>query len=184
MFCPKCGTQNPETGKFCRSCGTDLGNLSQALSGKIGGIQPITPVAPIASLMDHKGKPVSWERAIVKIFSGLAFLAVAIALAVSGSRRGWWVWFLIPAFMSLGAGFAQYIQLRKAEKGLPVYSPTVQQPTLGGGPRSELPPNQTEYAAPESRFKTGDLVPPSVTDSTTRHLEMDSEGKTMALPKK
>ncbi|MGI8670151.1 MAG: zinc-ribbon domain-containing protein, partial [Aridibacter sp.] len=23
MFCPKCGTQNPENGKFCRKCGTD-----------------------------------------------------------------------------------------------------------------------------------------------------------------
>jgi hypothetical protein len=47
-----------------------------------------------------------------------------------------------------------------------------------------LPPTQTTYVEPESRFKTGDLVPPSVTDNTTRQLEMDSEGQTMALPKK
>jgi hypothetical protein len=55
---------------------------------------------------------------------------------------------------------------------------------LGGPSQSALPPNQTAYVEPESRFKTGDLVPPSVTDNTTRHLEMDSEGQTMALPKK
>ncbi|MFN2501427.1 MAG: zinc-ribbon domain-containing protein, partial [Pyrinomonadaceae bacterium] len=30
MFCPKCGSQNPETGKFCRSCGTDVGGVSSA----------------------------------------------------------------------------------------------------------------------------------------------------------
>ena len=35
MFCPKCGIQNPDAGKFCRSCGTDLGNVSDALSGNI-----------------------------------------------------------------------------------------------------------------------------------------------------
>lgn len=175
MFCPKCGTQNPETGKFCRSCGTDLGNVSQALSGKLSQPQ---------ALIDHKGRPISWNSAIVKLFSGFAFLAVAIALAVSGNGRGWWFWFLIPAFMSLGAGFAQYIQLRKAERGIPQYPPTFQQPSLGGHDRSALPPDQTSYVQPESRFKTGDLVPPSVADSTTRHLEMDPEGKTMSLPKK
>jgi len=175
MFCPKCGTQNPETGKFCRSCGTDLGNVSDALTGKLQAGVP---------LVDRKGKPVSYERAIVKLFTGLAFIAVAIALAVTGNGRGWWFWFLIPAFTSLGAGVAQYIQLRKLEKGLPVYSPNIAPNALGGSSQAALPPNQTNYVQPESRYKTGDLVPPSVTDNTTRHLEMDSEGRTMALPKK
>jgi hypothetical protein len=176
MFCPKCGTQNPETGKFCRSCGTDLGNVSQALSGQL-------PTAPV-QLRDHKGKPVSWERAITKLFTGLAFIAVAIALAVTGAGRGWWFWMLIPGFASIGYGLSQWVQLRKVEKGLPVYTPNVPVDSLRGSSPAALPPNQTEYVAPESRFKTGDLVPPSVTDNTTRHLEMDSEGKTMALPKK
>ena len=175
MFCPKCGTQNPETGKFCRSCGTDLGNVSQALSGR-----PINQPAP---LFDRKGKPINYERAIVKLFTGIAFIAVAIALALTGNGRGWWFWMLIPAFTSLGAGVAQYVQLRKAEKGLPVYSPIIPNSQLGAMSQSALPPNQTTYVEPESRFKTGDLVPPSVTDNTTRQLEMDSEGQTMALPK-
>lgn len=175
MFCPKCGTQNPETGKFCRSCGTDLGNVSQALTGQL---QPARP------MVDRKGKPVSWDRAIVKMFTGLAFIVVACVLAINGGGRGWWFWLLIPAFTSLGAGVAQLVQLRKAERGLPVYNPMVSGTALGGGNPSALPPTQSTYVEPESRFKTGDLVPPSVTDSTTRHLEMDSEGQTMALPKK
>ena len=58
------------------------------------------------------------------------------------------------------------------------------QPAFNKPPtNASLPPKQTEYVAPESRYKTGDLVPPSVTDSTTRHLEMNSEGETMTLPK-
>lgn len=177
MFCPKCGQQNPETGKFCRSCGTDLGNVASALTGSLAAPQ---------LLLDHKGKPVSWDRAIAKFFSGGAFIVVAIALAFTGKGGGWWFWMLIPGFTCLGAGVAQYVQLRKAERGMPVYSPGVAEPqTIPQGQNSSLPPARTQWTAPaDSRYKTGDLVPPSVTDSTTRHLEMDPEGRTMTLPKK
>jgi len=90
---------------------------------------------------------------------------------------------LIPAFGSLGSGVAQYMQIRRAEKNLPVYSPVVDEKAFGTSPNNALPPQQTQWVSPESKYKTGDLVPPSVTDNTTRHLEMDSEGKTMTLPK-
>ena len=174
MFCPKCGGQNPEEGKFCRSCGTGLGNVSSAL---------LAPPQP-QRLVNHKGKPVHWEGAIAKLFTGLAFLVVSIALAFSNTGRGWWFWMLIPAFGSLGSGVAQYMQLRRAEKGQPVYTSAAAGSVIAGSPNPALPPQQTEWPQPESRYKTGDLVPSSVTDNTTRHLEMDSEGQTMALPKK
>ena len=176
MFCPKCGIQNPETGKFCRSCGTDLGNVSSALSGQFQQQR---------QLVDHKGRPVSWDKAIVKIFTGVAFLAVAIALSFS-IGKGWWFWMLIPAFTSLGAGIAQYVQLRKAEKGSFVgVSPVADSPSnLPYTANAALPPQVAEvFPAAESRYKTGDLVPPSVTDGTTKHLEMDPEGETLTLPK-
>ena len=176
MFCPKCGGQNPDTGKFCRSCGTDLGNVSSALASSSA------PIAP-PRLVNHKGKPISYESALTKMFSGVAFIAVAIALAFS-IGKGWWFWMLIPAFSMLGAGVAQYMQIRRAEKGQTVYTPAVNPVIVASQPNAALPPPQTEWVAPESRYKTGDLVPPSVTDATTRHLEMDSEGKTMTLPKK
>jgi len=175
MFCPKCGTQNPETGKFCRSCGTDLGNVSQALTGNLPRPLPI---------VDRKGRPISYEGAIVKLFTGLAFMAVSFALALTGSGRGWWFWMLIPGFTSLGAGIAQYFQLRRSEKGNTGFTSVMQPTAMPPSANQALPPQQTQYAAPDSRYKTGDLVPPSVTDGTTRHLEMDSEGQTMTLPKK
>lgn len=172
MFCPKCGQQNPETGKFCRSCGTDLGNVTSALASP----RP-------TQILNHKGRPISYESAITKMFTGLAFLAVAIALAFS-IGRGWWFWMLIPAFGSLGAGIAQWVQIKNASKGV-AHVPVVQDPAIKSSQNAGLPPAQEQWAsAPESRYKTGDLVPPSVTDNTTRHLELDSEGKTMTLPKK
>src|SRR5438445_10095614 len=134
MFCPKCGGQNPEEGKFCRSCGTDLGNVSQALTG-----------APPRQMLDRRGRPVTWDRAIVKIFSGLAFVAVACALAFTGAGRGWWFWLLIPAFTSLGAGVAQFIQLRKAEKERVKYTPMGT--AIPPAQNTALPPQQTEFVS-------------------------------------
>lgn len=143
-------------------------------------MQPIEPM----QLRDKKGKPVHWESAMTKLFTGIAFLAVTIALAFSAMGTGWWFWMLIPAFSGLGAGIAQIIQLRKNEKMLLVTPPETQN-VLRAEPRAELPFSKTDYIAPDSRYKTGDLTaPPSVTEGTTRHLEMESEGKTMTFPKK
>src|SRR6476620_2495611 len=166
MFCPKCGTQNPETGKFCRSCGTDLGNVSDALTGRLA--QP-------RQILDKKGKPIHLEGAITKFFTGVAFLVVSIALAFSQMGHGWWFWMLIPAFTSLGAGVAQYVQLKKAENLGLRFAPD-ERLVLDAAPQNaSLPPTQSTYIPPaESRYKTGDLVPPSVTDTTTRHLELDN----------
>jgi hypothetical protein len=172
MFCPKCGGQNPETGKFCRACGTDLGNVSSALSA---------PPQP-QRLVNHKGKPIHWEGAITKIGTGLAFLIISIVLSTTRMGQDWWFWMLIPAFTSLGAGIAQFVQLKKAEKSNVVYSNSPE--PLSPVQNTALPPQQTQWVAPESRYKTGDLTPPSVTENTTRHLEIDSEGQTMTLPKK
>lgn len=176
MFCPKCGQQNPETGKFCRSCGTDLGNVTDALTGK--------PTAK--PLLDRKGREITWEGPVTQLFMGFAFLVVSIILGFSGMGRGWWFWMLIPAFGMLGSGIAKVIQLKKAEQARgPVIAPPDARLMPDVPPQAGLPSPQTEFVpVTDSRYKTGDLVPPSVTDGTTRHLELDSEGKTMTLPKK
>jgi hypothetical protein len=174
MFCPKCGIQNPETGKFCRSCGTDLGNVSVALSGKLPATQ---------NMVDRKGKPINLESAITKFFMGLAFLVIAIVLAVTGRGTGWWFWMLIPSLMFIGSGIAQYIQLKSSGQTGVRFAPPDQGSIAAPTPNAALPPTRTDYVAAESRYKTGDLVPPSVTDGTTKHLEINSEGETMTLPK-
>ena len=175
MFCPKCGIQNPETGKFCRSCGTDLGNVSDVLSGKL---------QRSSTCLNSKGRPITLESAITKFFMGVAFVVVSIALVATGAGRGWWFWMLIPALMFIGGGIAQYIQIKSAtgQAGVRVSTPD-QNVISGSNPNAALPPQRTSFVSPESRYKTGDLVPPSVTDTTTKHLELNSEGETMTLPK-
>jgi hypothetical protein len=114
---------------------------------------------------------------------GVAFLLVSIVLGVSGMGRGWWFWMLIPALMFIGGGIAQYLQIKSSTQGSVPFVSSDQSSLTGGMPNAALPPGQTNFVAPESRYRTGDLVPPSVTDGTTKHLEVNSEGETMTLPK-
>lgn len=175
MFCPKCGIQNPETGKFCRSCGTDLGDVSDVLTGKLQ--------IERSCGTNRRGRPITLESAMTKLFMGIAFVVVAIALAVSGKGGGWWFWMLIPALMFIGSGIAQYLQIRSAQRNVG-FAAANQNSLPGSMSNAALPPTQTNFVSPESRYRTGDLVPPSVTDTTTKHLELNSEGETMTLPKR
>lgn len=110
-------------------------------------------------------------------------MVVSVILGVTGMGRGWWFWMLIPAFGMLGSGLARYLQLKKLEASTAGGSHAASQ--LSAAQRASLPSSQQAYVEPAgSRFRTGDLVPGSVTDNTTKHLEIDSEGQTMTLPKK
>lgn len=194
MFCPKCGTQNPDNGKFCRSCGTDLGNVSAAMSGDLPTNYKDAGVAAID--WEHRKKAREFQRrrdpnevfgdSIKQILTGIGFLIVSIVLFTTGVAGGhaWWWAMLFPAFGCLGKGIGDYMKSKRMERTQFQFAAQNQNYLNQNQTRADLPPQQTQYVAPDSRYKTGDLVPPSVTDNTTRHLEMDSEGQTMTLPKK
>lgn len=179
MFCPKCGTENPEEGKFCRKCGTGIGVVSEALTGNLQ--KP-------AELVDRKGRPIGWESAIGKFFTGLAFLLVACILGYTGMAGGktWWFWMLIPAFSMIGAGIAHIMKIKQAERMALAGATPKQQNAINAAPNMALPNPQTEFVKPASIYDTGEFAvrPPSVTEGTTRHLEINTEGETMTLPKK
>lgn len=148
-----------------------------------GTIEPMQP----NDLLNKKGKSVTWENAMSTLFVGFAFLIISIILGVTGMARAskWWFWLLIPAFAMIGTGIAQYMQLKRSEpKNLPNVEPESAKYFNQTSNAANLPPSQTDYVAPDSRYKTGELVPPSVVEGTTRHLEINTEGETMTLPKK
>ena len=189
MFCPKCGTENPDTGKFCRSCGVDLGIVNVAMSGGLAkladqGCGTGDPVKNAIRRNDPAEVSADGVRAIV---SGIGFLIVAIVLVTTGVAGGqaWWWAMLFPAFTFFAKGFSDVVKSRKMEKARGFVAPMAG-PAIGGGSfqNSHLPPAQQQFVTPEeSRYKTGDLAPPSVVENTTRQLQVDNERKTMALPK-
>lgn len=191
MYCPKCGSKNPDSGKYCRKCGTGLpkefadedrfefeGSSDDALAtGSSGRNQKPQKAA---------GTRASWESAIVLFASGIGFLIVSIVLAFQPMGFGWWFWMLIPGFGGIGGGIGQYVALRKQEREnvrLPE-GDTGRQVT--GKDRGALPPTETVFAEDEFRMPEGDreLAPHSVTEGTTRNLELDLENDTAKLPDK
>ncbi len=179
MFCPKCGTQNPEAGVFCRACGTRLTNATAPLTA--------TPTMQVQQLVGRRGRPITYESAVAKIFTGLAFIIIACILGFTQAAggRGWWFWMFIPGFASLGRGIAQWIQIRNAGRGAfvaPNIAAEDRDRSISAAAAPNLPPSQQEWASADSRYKTGYLVPPSVTETTTRHLDLNKEGQTMTLP--
>lgn len=169
MFCPKCGTENPDSGSFCRTCGTELPGSSGSSRRS----------------RRRKKKEHTWEGAIGSIGAGIAFVIIAFVLAFQPMGQGWWFWMLIPGFGALGSGIAQVISIRNRERSAASISPGGTERQIPGGTRDALPPERTTYAEDDFRppYQTGDRVPPSVTEGTTRHLEHDPEGQTRKLEK-
>ncbi|HEX8844775.1 MAG TPA: zinc-ribbon domain-containing protein [Pyrinomonadaceae bacterium] len=174
MYCPKCGAENIDDAKFCRGCGTDIGLVPQALTGHLPEKRAVgydaegQPYDETGRRIRRENEPARIDKAITRGFIGLAFLIIAVIIALSGAdrKRDWWFWLLIPAFTLIGGGVAEYIRF-KLDKGTEKRLPEVQPKTAMQSPArvSALP-----------RRNTSELVPPpSVTEGTTRHLDLSRE---------
>lgn len=184
MYCPNCAAENTDGARFCRVCGANVSLVPQAMTGTL-------PDAPAAVGFDAEGKPYdatgrrtrerepSFDKAIKNIFMGVGFLVVAIALSFSRMGAMWWFWMLIPAFTMLGGGVAEYIRVKNKKQIGPSAWPSI--PTMPPAtPRASALPrsNAVEPNMYASR-DTGELVPPpSVTENTTRHLDLSTEAPT------
>jgi hypothetical protein len=171
MFCPKCGAQqNAEDAKFCRACGTDISLVPQAVTGQLA-----------ERLADDEGDfhtrrrrrrdrekgPPSIERAVRSFIMGVAFIFVAFAVkSWAPAGKIWWFWMLLPAASMIADGVSTYLRVAENKKRLapPPYAPA--QTAFQPPPRaSALPPRNT-----------GEIVPPpSITEGTTRHLNVPAD---------
>jgi len=162
MFCPKCATQNPEGGSFCRSCGANISLIPQALSGQLPEAEADESCVGRRA---RKRSNITLDSSLRSVFMGFAFLIVSIALSRS-IGAGWWFWMLIPAFVMMGTGIGQFIMIKENERKAGLIAP----------PNGRAFPDQTATPRNLASPRTGELMAPvpSVTEGTTRHLGVEA----------
>jgi len=173
MFCPKCGLQNADNTKFCRSCGADLSNVLAVVKGKSATDERLATSDNSINL---------YSSGIRNLLLGIGFFIIAILLFTIPGDTFFWLLMLFPAFSLIASGVSRIVkanQIKTIENVAQPDSFPLNQPN------PMLSPIQTEYINPsKSIYETDDLLgqPLSVTESTTRHLLMNSEGETTTLP--
>lgn len=192
MFCPKCGTKNPEDGKFCRSCGADIDNVRKALEGSL--VPRSTEVFPMMQMGLRNRRSIRrldpnevYGDAVRHIVSGFGFFVISMVLLLTGvaGGRSWWWALLFPAFTFLAGGVSDLMRSRKMESK-PDFSQAAKNTELGVSAETMALPNvQPDFIPPKHSFDTGELVlPPSATEHTTNRLEIDQHGETKNFQKK
>jgi len=151
MYCPACGTENSgEDRRFCRSCGTDLRAVSQALSKSL----PVKIASTLDAYLENR-----FQR---NFMNGVLNLIAFIALLIVGMGHLFSGWTRFGGFL-LGLGI---LSLFLGVWDIWIYRRNL--PPVAKPEPLEPAPTTKELAAPHS-----ELTPPlSVAESTTRKLDV------------
>lgn len=118
--------------------------------------------------MRRQEKEPRLDKAISSVFTGVGFLLVALSVMLfAPGGRIWWFWMLIPSFTLLGGGVAEYVRYQQS-RGQEIKLPGIQT-------TQALPPQPARVSAVPTRNTSELLQPPSVTEGTTRHLDLRAE---------
>ena len=179
MYCPRCAAENSEEVKFCRSCGTSLEIISLALSGKLTQIEdPERNKAQAPATWQEKHAKANRDLTTGAILMAVPLMLLFLPMLFVGNSFPWLViWSVIFGWMAVWGtvevtnGIGGLIESR-AIRSLtgqpdPARARAITAPETGLLPPA-APNKITSPDLAESR-----LIPPSVTESTTRDLERD-----------
>ena len=167
MYCPNCGSNNQPEIKFCTRCGTNLGVVSEALTGKIAGKTGVDD--RMAKLMKdyYRGRRDTITGAVL-IPAGLLVMAIMVAAGLKPIGAFFIIcWMFFWGAAALAGGLGKWIASNSELKSLGYGSQSQIQgaplPQAGSANQAQLPP---------SGYSTGPVgYPGSVTEQTTRQLD-------------
>jgi hypothetical protein len=173
MYCPSCGSNNVADVRFCTRCGTNLGVVSEALSGKLPTKLPTNlPRGAVdnehtTKLMRdyYRGRKDTITGATL-ILAGLLIMGILVGSGMNAVGAFFIIfWMFIWGAASLAGGLGKWIASSAEMKSLGIGSQSqFQSATVQ--PLIELPAKQREPPG----FSTGPVDFPSVTEQTTRQL--------------
>jgi hypothetical protein len=172
MFCPNCAAQIQNQTNYCRSCGTDLKIIAQALDGQLA-------LPEEAGTAEEKKLDLTprWlkqqSKGIENIGQGAALCVISIllgvALAAFSEKDNWiMVWLIFCAWLSvwgafgIGDGISKLIASRMTRRALEGLAAATTLPAAGAASDTQRLPGAgaTPEAAP----------PSSISEHTTAHL--------------
>lgn len=186
MYCPNCGSNNQAETKYCTRCGTNLGVVAAALSGKLSGSSEIEDRST-KLLMDYYRGRLSILVGVLALFAATLILIllqftggpkILNALSIAGIIYGaiataWGVekWNdSLGEISALGYTPAE-MKRRQALK------------SEGARPEIEAPKTERIISLPgqmPGAYSTDPIaMPPSVTEQTTR--ELDERARQLSL---
>jgi zinc ribbon protein len=167
MYCPSCGSNNQADIKYCTRCGTNLGVVSEALTGKIavktGGDDRIAKL-----LRDYyRGRRDTITGAVL-IPAGLLIMAIMMAAGLKPIAAFFIIcWMFFWGAAALADGVGKWIASKSELKALGYSSQSQFHETpfqrAGSVTQAQLPP---------PGYSTSPVgYPGSVTEQTTRQLD-------------
>lgn len=167
MYCSSCGSNNQPEIKFCTRCGTNLGVVSEALTGKLTGKTGVED--RIAKLLRdyYRGRRDTITGAVL-IPAGLLILAFMAAAGMKPIGAFFIIcWMFFWGAAALAGGLGKWIASKGELKSLGYGSHSQIQ---GGVPQQGVPASRGELLP--SGYSTGPVDSPgSVTEHTTRQLD-------------
>lgn len=170
MFCPKCGAENPNNGKFCRGCGANLSKVLAVVEGNFDEQLEITAQENSAELK---------STGVRNVLLGIGFVAIGIFLFTMPGDTLFWLMAMLPGFFLFASGVSRIMKADAEKTNRIKINKPVEKPTLFEAEANmKLPPKSEDYIKPQSSpYRTDDLVPQfsSVVEDTTRQLEHKAE---------
>lgn len=184
MFCPRCGSPNPETTKFCRQCGLGLQQVTGYVAS--GGTAPLPQAQTGSADLISKAT----EGLLPKQQMILMIMLMVMSPAIFGTLGLGWLSGVSAVLMPIGIVFtvmrykAQKRRMQELMMQQPMYPPMppyqmpqqMQPPVAPYGlPQPMQQPIQMNYqpsAHQPSPSPTNPLKPPaSVTEDETRRFQ-------------
>jgi len=167
MYCPSCGSNNQADIKFCTRCGTNLGVVSEALTGKLTG-KTGAEDRTAKLLKDYYHGRRDTITGAVLIPAGILIMAIMAAAGMKPIGAFFIIcWMFFWGAAALAGGLGKWIASKGELKSLGYGS---QSQIQGALPRQAVPASREELLP--SGYSTGPVdAPGSVTEHTTRQLD-------------